>query len=375
MKSSVLEEIRTLRNNKDINLNTMNNNRYCILIREKDGSETAYCYSTPIYNLKSKHIVDLQFHSEKNSFYTYGSNVRIDVQKDICMQNQNGYIKLLVDDIAFKPQGRSLVSPSCVISPTLNGVLFNVNSNNYTIIMEASKPFLKIRANSKYFAYMSEKFKPFGTLSSLGTVDLYNHFCAPALVTYKKLNDKQVALTLRSGVESGKHILFEVNMYENKLFQDTTVESKNPKENNVYGGIAFLGNTECFGEQWLYSRPDFSKISELLNKQVRYVKLHLPNYNKNNFIVLSGFELTNRFCSFGSTWNKKIALSKIITDSFGSNAYQSIDITNLIVNKKSKAINHTEGLILRTKVKGCGFSAVATGDNYYTPQILEINYI
>lgn len=34
----------------------------------------------------------------------------------------------------------------------------------------------------------------------------------------------------------------------------------------------------------------------------------------------------------------------------------------------------SEGLIMKYKVKGSGFSVIATSDGYFAPQILEINY-
>ena len=57
-------------------------------------------------------------------------------------------------------------------------------------------------------------------------------------------------------------------MYERKLFLDTTVESKNIDVNNAFGSIAFIGNTDIFGEQWLYSRPVSYTHLDVYKRQV-----------------------------------------------------------------------------------------------------------
>ena len=180
-------------------------------------------------------------------------------------------------------------------------------------------------------------------------------------------------LTISATSPFGCSVLFEANLYENKLFQDTTVESLNPTINNAFGSTAYIGNTALFGLQWLYSRPDYSRIQELMDKCINKAILHMPKYNKNN-VELSAFRVAARFCSFGSNWDNKIGSGTAISDSTVVNGYQSIDLTDLIVDPRTRTITKSEGLILKPKIKDGGFSAVATGDSYYAPQILEINY-
>ena len=45
-----------------------------------------------------------------------------------------------------------------------------------------------------------------------------------------------------------------------------------------------------------------------------------------------------------------------------------------MTDSKTGFIKRSEGWVVRTKVKGSGFAAVATGDSYYAPQILELNF-
>ena len=51
-----------------------------------------------------------------------------------------------------------------------------------------------------------------------------------------------------------------------------------------------------------------------------------------------------------------------------------LDVTHILTDSKTGFIKRSEGWVVRTKVKGSGFAAVATGDSYDTPQLLEMNF-
>lgn len=89
---------------------------------------------------------------------------------------------------------------------------------------------------------------------------------------------------------------------------------------------------------------------------------------------LSAHGISARFCSFGSTWENRIPQSAHESDSQESVSYIDLNITHLLKEQNTGFIKRSEGLILRTKVKDSGFFAIATGDSYYAPQILEINF-
>lgn len=121
----------------------------------------------------------------------------------------------------------------------------------------------------------------------------------------------------------------------------------------------------------MYSRPDFTKINELLEKRITRAVLNLPDYSIGN-ATLKAFKVSARFCSFGSTWENKIPAAYYVADSIQSSGYQRIDITSLVTDPVRETLTYLEGLIL--KKKESGFSAVATGDSCYAPLILEVNY-
>lgn len=373
---SIISEISKLRHGLPIIIDYGNSNRYRLVISENNGSKTAYYFTTPIYNCTSRKIIDMQFSVNGDTALSTGSNAAITISDRIKMKNAEACCTIRLRQ---RPQRLSSNVLNCgedTIYPTTNGVAIQTNTvdnNNVSYDVEVSAPFLSIRANDRCFALMTDKFKPFVVFSCIGTLDASGNVIAPAGLEYQKITERKYRLSVSSCSQFGQSVLFEVNLYESKLFQDTTVESGNPNVNNVFGSIGFIGNTPMYGEQWLYSRPDHSKMSELTDKRINKAVLHLPQISQ-NCVELKSFRVSDRFCSFGSTWDNKIPGDAGISESVLSDGYQSIDISSLMIDQRTQSIVQSEGLILKPKIKGSGFSAVATGDSYFAPQILEINY-
>ncbi len=373
---SVMNEITKLRKGTPMVIDYRNSNRYRLVVSENNGTKTAYYFTTPIYNRKSRKMIDLQFKSNGGAIFATGSNANITVSDKIRMENAEGSCVMELPQRSVMMTGKELHCGADSIFPTANGVAYKVNAkvmSQFSFTIELGQPFLNVRANDRCFALMKERFRPFVVFSAIGTMDATGNIIAPVRIEYQKLTDKKYRLTVSSTSPMGASVLFEANLYENKLFQDTTVESKNSSVNNAFGSIGFIGNTALYGEQWLYSRPDYSRMPEIMDKRVEKAVLHMPKFNHST-VEFSAFKVAARFCSFGSTWDNKIAGDAPISDSTSLSGYQSIDITSLLVDKRTRTIQRSEGLILKSKIKGSGFSVIATGDSYYAPQILEVNY-
>ena len=112
---------------------------------------------------------------------------------------------------------------------------------------------------------------------------------------------------------------------------------------------------------------------EMLDRPIRKAVWHLPKLGGAD-VRLTAHEASARFCSFGSNWTNKIAVAALETESCACNGYVDLDVTHILTDSKTGFIKRSEGWVVRTKVKGSGFAAVATGDSYYTPQILELNF-
>ena len=373
---SILKEIAKLRKEKPIAIDYKNNNRYRVVVQEQNGTKTAYYFSAPIYNTTTKKGVDLKFKNIGNIACSFGSNTEIRVSNEVYMKNAENYCRLSLTNAVSQIKEHEVQCGKDTLLLTTNGVACNAyikEKLNISFELEVGIPFMNVTANDKCVCFMREQFRPFMTVSCIGTVNGSGEVIAPARITYRQIDDRKYVFTLTPCSPIGEHVMFEVNLYEEKLFQDTTVESLNPKTNNAFGSTAFIGNTAEYGEQWLYSRPDFMKMQELMDKHIQYAVLYLPKYNQSK-VELSAYNIAARFCSFGSNWENKIAISTAIVDSNATLHYHALDITSLISDERTKFFKYSEGLILKSKIKGSGFAAIATGDSYFAPQILEINY-
>ena len=372
-----MNEVRGLRQNGDLSVDRNNTSRYRIIARESDGSNTAYYFSSPIYNLQSRKLVELRFLSAGYTFSALGSNAGITVSaNDVIIRNEEGLISASWGAQQYYQNGRNIVSQAVELYPTLNGVAVKAKrrqDESFKIRIFSDRPNMNIRGNSKYFALMCEEFKPFMAVSAIGGTNSFGRICSPALVSCQQIDDRNYAVHISAVSNVSASVVFEINLYEPKLFQDTTVESKNPNENNAFGGVAFIGESETFGEQWLYSRLDYAKISDIVSKEIRKAMLHVPQYNDSKSII-DGFLPVQRFCSFGSTWENRIAYAAKAAESSAMHSYQSIDLTNILSDSRNRSFSMPEGLVLKSKAKGGGYCIIATGDNYFTPQILEINF-
>ena len=373
---SVLNEIARLRGGKSYTIDYHNSNRYRLVVQEQDGSKTAYYFSTPIYNQKDGKLLDVKFRRNGNTIGAVGSNTNITVSQNIVMENEEVSCVIELKQKVEFVSTQKLRCGKHTIWPTTNGVAMKCDvrgDEKLSFLLEAGQPVLKVRSNSKYFALMRERFRPYVVFSCLASMDATGNVIAPAKLEYQKITDKKYSITVSATSPLARYLLWECNLYENKLFQDTTVESGNPSSNNAFGSVGFIGNTSAYGEQWLYTRLDYSRMPEVMDKHIRKAILHIPKLNHSKAKICT-YRVAARFCSFGSNWDNKIASTTFISDAYSNSGYQNIDLTSLLVDSRTGIITKTEGLILKPQIKGNGFSAIATADSYLAPQIIEINF-
>lgn len=373
---SVLGEISKLRRGSPIIIDYHNSNRYRLVVQESNGTKTAYYFSTPIYSRRTRKMIDVKFQSNGDAIFSTGSNTNITVSRNVLIENAEGSCYIELSQNCNLISSQKVRCGSMVLIPTTNGVAFKCalkTNEKATFTIEVGQPFLNVRANDRCFALMKERFRPFVVFSCIGTVDTSGNVIAPAKIEYQKLTDRRYRIAIFSTSPLAQSVLFEANLYENKLFQDTTVESMNPSTNNAFGSVGFIGNSSAYGEQWLYTRLDYSRIPEIMDKRIQKAVLHMPKLNQSK-VEFSAYKVSARFCSFGSNWNNKIPGETPVSDSSSQNGYQSLDFTSLLIDGRTKTITKSEGLILKPKVKGSGFSVIATGDSYLAPQIMEINF-
>ncbi|MBP3395493.1 MAG: hypothetical protein J6M38_13305 [Lentisphaeria bacterium] len=217
---------------------------------------------------------------------------------------------------------------------------------------------------------MKHKFQPVFTASSL-CYQTADHVASPLIL--ENVFDAQLKkyrLTIRSTENADGEMSFEMNMYESKIIQDTTVESAHPDENNAFGSTAFIGNSELFGEQQLYIKFDYPRFTEMKNKHLVGIRLWLPILCGST--PLEAYEMDTRFCSFGSTWNKRIPPSSRKLPLTQRREFCCVDLSEIMIDQNGRLL-FSNGLLLRAVSGFAGYCTLSTGDNYDTPVVLNAN--
>ena len=362
---NVLDEIQYLRGTSNFDIDRSNTNRYRVVVREKTG-DTSYCFSTPIYQMESGRLVRPEFQKNNKSFQFQGSNSQVLLEDRICtLQNRDGSVILTFQNSLHVEQANQ---GEIQVEPTLNGVKMTVQGSSIRFAVKVERSEYHIHANFDNFSIMKESFRPFVCLSALYGIG-ENGSIKPMELSYTCQDSKVYEIELKS-TSSVSKFSFEINGYEMKLFQDTVVESAHPNTNHVYGALGFIGKTDELGESWLYARPDFSKIPELYSKYVEKVLLHIPVYGYDGGEI-SVFIPNQRFCSYGSTWNKRVdAQGKSCEIRYGIR-YITLDLTSFFASKNFE-LTHNEGILIKNSNKSHKIVTLSTADHYAMPQILEI---
>lgn len=373
---SVFQEIEKLREGRSFQINEALTDRYTLRCQDTFGAKTAYCFSVPIRNINTNDIVDLKFYHNSRSSTFFGSEAKISVSDKIRFFNEYGKCDVLLPGAISKKTENAIFfkdgTSSIEIRPTLNGVilLFDsyLTSGSATIKLQFDRSYELVQTNNKYFSAMREKFIPFITASCIGMMNATGRVRAPCEVYNQKINDFEYILTFASASKSKDRIAVEINMQEPKLFQDTTVESNHPTTNNAFGGISFLGTSRAFGEQWLYSRINLASLALMQSKKITKSILHIPKLSCNTSPI-AVYKMAERFCSFGSNWQNKIAITDTVTVATASNGYYHLDLTKLLGNILKKS----ESFVIRANTSSNPV-IIPTGDSFYSPQIFEVTY-
>lgn len=365
---TALQEIYALRKGKEIVADTMNSNKYCI-IADESGDKTVYCFSTPIYDAVTRKLVYRSFDRYNNTYMFAGSNAKVTVNGNtVVLKNIEGSAMVSLPDGSFALNDGLLCGDSFDIVPTFNGFMLHSKMPCIKIRITTENPFLTVKCNSKYFALMQDVFSPFINLAALIAYSK-DGVARPVNISYNAIDSHTYEVEFSAN--DCNSISFEVNLYERKLFQDTTVESIHPYENNAFGSTAFLGNTMWYGDQWLYSRLDASKLSFLQYDNFTSVCLHMPclyNHGKRIF----AYSPAERFCSFGSTWDNKKDIYEPFAFSTKNCDYATIDLSEVI--KGNQHSFFTNGIAMKCSTIENSYTVLSTGDSYAYPQILEVKY-
>ena len=369
---SPLEVISHLtgRNALDVDINQ--SNRYCILLNSKTGKEAFY-FSTPIYNNLSGKIVNRNFSKINGYYQMIGSNCIVQITNSkLLLLKEQAYVKLNFNrNIIWTLKDGILVSDLITIVPTYNGIVMRGNIIRTSFDIKFDLAYKSVRNSENCVCLMESNFRPIFVISALNA-QTHNKGCYPLLVKFNKVSQSSGNIEFHSPNAITACGAVEMSFYEPKIIQDTPVSAKRPRENNAFGPIGFIGKSDFYGLQWLYSRLDINKMPELQNKFIRNIKLYVPRFNSSS-TSLDVFELSNRFCSFGSYWSNKVQVGDKKRTVITHDDYVCIDITDLYTNR-GRLHESPDMVIIPTHIGAHDYKAISTGDSYSAPPIICVKY-
>lgn len=181
---------------------------------------------------------------------------------------------------------------------------------------------------------MQEDFRPFVTISAIGTAGLEQEVIAPARIDYQKQTDQTYELTLTPLSPMGTYVLLEANLHEPKLFHGHyRREQKSKSQQCLWDGCVCwryrgFGRAVAIFQAGLFYHPRTNGSAN------RKATLHFPRYG-HSYVSLKAFQIFSRFCSFGSNWENKVPAASVLSDSILREGHQSLDITGLLTNPKT----------------------------------------
>lgn len=371
---SIISEIQKFKKDGSLLIDYSNRDRYRIITNNPNGSKTAFCFSTPVYNEHTGSAVSLKFKRCENGIYHAGSNADITVTDKIHMKNKAGKCSVLFDSALEFVNENMLSCGKDLIFASLNGITYKADTSDKKAVsftVKTDTAFTDVKANDGCLALMRLKFIPFLTVSCIGTVNKAGEVCAPARLLFDRVNDNEFKLTAEPCDLSENAVMFEINLYEPKIIGDTTVESLHPKKKNPFGGAAFIGDSEYYGRQWLYLRPEIAGIRDILNRHTERIILHIPRLSR-RYVPLEAYKTAEKFCSFGSSWENSADTDGFIGETVRNGSYIDLDITDAVIDRRVNRLSEMKGIIIKPKTEEKSMTAVSTGDSYYKPIIIEI---
>lgn len=362
----IIDMVYKLRNGRPLYMDYVRD-RHSIIATEDNGEKTAYCFSIPIYNDNINQVLEPVFCKEEGIVHMGGSNAVVNIKQNISLRNRFGEAKIIYDSYYDYVSDKEVRFKEGKICPAFNGIQCIaecIGNQQHRFVLKTNYSEAGIWANNKCISIMREHFTPLVSVSCIGALDTEERVIAPIKLEYKQIDEFSYEIAMSALSPYARYIKYEINMYEPKLFQDTTVESKDSQSNNVFGGTAFIGNTELYGEQWLYIRPDMGLLAELKYDSIYQVKLHLP-IHRDEKVDIRAYMVSRRFCSFGSNWDNKVPVNSKGICPVNNNGFLSFDITEMFSR-------YSFGYIIKPEQRDGGFVCVSTGDNYVEPAVLEI---
>ena len=358
-------------------------NRYCVDVELPDGKlGSCYC-SSPIYTNNGKPI-DCNIHLSGSSFSWQCSSAQASVTGcRIRLTSGDGSVSCAIGNAPFRIESGHLISECASIIPTVGGVQFSIKRGIGDINLEINVEGVHTlnRSTTKYIAAMIDDFRPLFILSAIGIkhadgslrpFELCGKITENNIYTVCAVGNENVGCIGACGKSPCEcEYVFELSMYEQRLFLDTTVDIKHSGENNVYGAIAYIGNTPELGTQWLYTRPS-AVIALNPAAPIRGASVSVPILYRRGEIP-EVYRLSEHFCSIGTTWDGRLNGAERMPITV-KNDCLLIDIYDQFVDSSCGNYRCFDGILLRTPKNSQSLCVIPTGDNTAHPWMLCLKY-
>jgi hypothetical protein len=248
------------------------------------------------------------------------------------------------------------------IYPSTNGIRVVSKTSDIRIELKNTSEY-SIKKNHTSLALMAEKHLPFINISPLFGENANKEFF-PAFIEYHPKNETEGTIqifTPKPCIE----LSTEINLYLPKVIFDTTIQSKFPDENNVYGNYALLGKSQDLGEQLLLLRLNNSDRAFWGINDIEKAEMFIPKLGGDKALICA-HEILHGWCTFNTNFETRPAVSSELSVLEEHNGYLVANITELLKNKNF-------GLMLENHNKNA-LCAISTGDSYEHPIIIKIQY-
>ena len=211
---NILEEIKKLRNNESLSIDKNNKNRYRVVVDERDGSKTAYYFSSPIYNVHSRKAVNLKFEINDSRAVFMGSNAKISIFPNVCLENDEGVCNLFLGFSTVSIEENVVKTKNISINPTLNGVAIKAKLNtasSFMFEMQTDVTYLELSNNTKSFSIIRESHRPFCTISCMGALN-NSEIISPAQINVQKISNQKFTINISPLCNNAEFVFFEINL-------------------------------------------------------------------------------------------------------------------------------------------------------------------
>ena len=278
MLQYILQKISELRREESTDYVMTDINPYRVSVRDKD-SMSSYIFGVPVRAKRDGVILDTSWRERNNVYEFHGTSpdsvIQVTADSVVLKKPRQRYSLFFEEWDSFEMGRKRLVGVHRDIESTTCGVkvtMAHTKGKVAALRLKADNVITDTRYNSQCFSFLERNNRPFATVAAMFHIGEDGEYY-PLKLTNEKVDDHTYLLRPEPSVQMDGQIVFEFNLYEDKVLQDTTVSEAMIWENNAFGSTAFIGRTDMFGDQWLYSKTTLVPLEEYFFSRILSIRL------------------------------------------------------------------------------------------------------